>query len=162
FSVEMTGYGRSTRPPPMNDPCNLSEGAQEGLMPWPVRAACEATYPFAMTTIESDWADLGAAVDYVRALRGVERVTLVGWSAAGPRAGGWASLHPEKVDRRVLLAPSYRRGSAGGPPESLPAAGRPYGVQSLDAFRTNLERQAPCDAQLDAEIVPVLWQAMLR
>ena len=25
FSVDMTGYGRSTRPAPMNDPCNLAE-----------------------------------------------------------------------------------------------------------------------------------------
>ena len=24
FAMDMTGYGRSTRPPPMNDPCNLS------------------------------------------------------------------------------------------------------------------------------------------
>jgi pimeloyl-ACP methyl ester carboxylesterase len=26
FSVDMTGYGRSTRPAPMNDPCNLARG----------------------------------------------------------------------------------------------------------------------------------------
>src|SRR5262245_35812920 len=28
FSVDMTGYGRSTRPAPMNDPCNLAKERQ--------------------------------------------------------------------------------------------------------------------------------------
>src|SRR5258706_7810672 len=28
FSMDTTGYGRSTRPPAMNDPCNLSPGQQ--------------------------------------------------------------------------------------------------------------------------------------
>ena len=28
FSVDMTGYGRSTRPAPMNDPCNLAEDSR--------------------------------------------------------------------------------------------------------------------------------------
>ena len=32
FSVDMTGYGRSTRPAPMNDPCNLAEN-QRSLVP---------------------------------------------------------------------------------------------------------------------------------
>src|SRR5262245_32455142 len=31
FSVDMTGYGRSTRPAPMNDPCNLSKEQQAGI-----------------------------------------------------------------------------------------------------------------------------------
>ncbi|HYP06279.1 MAG TPA: alpha/beta fold hydrolase, partial [Bryobacteraceae bacterium] len=29
FSMDMTGYGRSTRPLPMNDPCNLSPEQQK-------------------------------------------------------------------------------------------------------------------------------------
>src|SRR3989449_9476251 len=28
FSMDTTGYGRSTRPPPMNDPCNLAKDRQ--------------------------------------------------------------------------------------------------------------------------------------
>ena len=59
----------------------------------------------AMTTIASDWADVGAAVDYIRALRGVERVSLVAWSLGGPRSGGYAAKNPQKVHRLVLLAP---------------------------------------------------------
>ena len=31
FSMDTTGYGRSTRPAPMNDPCNLVRGAAEAI-----------------------------------------------------------------------------------------------------------------------------------
>ena len=30
FAMDTTGYGRSTRPPAMNDPCNLSVAQQHG------------------------------------------------------------------------------------------------------------------------------------
>ena len=51
--------------------------------------------------------DLGAAVDHVRALRGVKRVNVVGASWGGTIAGWYASLHPEKVRRLVLYAAVY-------------------------------------------------------
>ena len=46
---------------------------------------------------------------YIRTLRGVRRVSLFGWSLGGPRAGGYAAMHPEEVDKLVLLAPAYQR-----------------------------------------------------
>src|SRR3954467_8278418 len=54
FSVDMTGYGRSTRPAAMNDPCNLAPEQQPGLAP----AHCESSYPYQLTTLESDWNDV--------------------------------------------------------------------------------------------------------
>ena len=33
FSMDTTGYGRSTRPAAMNDPCNLAEGQQAQFIP---------------------------------------------------------------------------------------------------------------------------------
>src|SRR5512135_3596156 len=33
FSMDMTGYGRSTRPAAMNDPCNLSHEQQAAFIP---------------------------------------------------------------------------------------------------------------------------------
>jgi hypothetical protein len=33
FAMDMTGYGRSTRPPQMNDPCNLAKAQQTSLIP---------------------------------------------------------------------------------------------------------------------------------
>src|SRR5262247_3199019 len=56
FSMDTTGYGRSTRPPPMNDPCNLAKDRQAGFVPAP----CAPSYPHAMTTIASDWDDITA------------------------------------------------------------------------------------------------------
>ena len=45
FSMDTTGYGRSTRPAPMNDPCNLSEEQQKQFVPTLIPAPCKATYP---------------------------------------------------------------------------------------------------------------------
>src|SRR5579862_4799463 len=93
FSMDTTGYGRSTRPAPMNDPCNLASEQQPGLAP----AHCEASYPYQLTTLESDWNDVGAVVDYVRALKHVDKVSLVAWSLGGPRSAGYAAQHPDKI-----------------------------------------------------------------
>src|SRR5689334_5867250 len=68
FSVDMTGYGRSTRPAPMNDPCNLAENQRPQFL----GAPCTPSYPYALTSIGSDWNDVGAAVDYIRLLRRVD------------------------------------------------------------------------------------------
>src|SRR5580765_7444991 len=68
FSMDTTGYGRSTRPGVMNDPCNLSEQQQKTFVPRLLAAPCAATYTHSATTIASDWDDIGAVVDYVRAI----------------------------------------------------------------------------------------------
>ena len=40
FSMDMTGYGRSTRPPAMNDPCNLTREQQAAYVPALIAAPC--------------------------------------------------------------------------------------------------------------------------
>ena len=93
-----------------------------------------------MTTIASDWDDIDAVVDYIRKLRGVERVSLVGWSLGGPRAGGYAAQPPDKVGKLVLLAPAYNRDDA--PPirrKPCPAAGAAFNTQSHADFDGQLE-----------------------
>ena len=109
FSMDTTGYGRSTRPAPMNDPCNLSEEQQKQFVPKLIPAPCKPTYPGQLTTIASDWNDIDAVVDHIRKLRNVQKVSMVAWSLGGPRAGGYAAQHPDKVNRLVLLAPAYGR-----------------------------------------------------
>src|SRR6056300_305654 len=104
FSMDMTGYGRSTRPLVMNDRCNLSSEQQQQLF----GDVCPPSYAFAITSMDSDWHDIDAVVDYLRDLRGVDKVHLVGWSQGGPRSGGYAARHPDKVANMVLLAPAYR------------------------------------------------------
>jgi pimeloyl-ACP methyl ester carboxylesterase len=173
FSVEMTGYGRSTRPYPMNDVCNLpaarqtmvrrvqqAAGGDPGVVAIP--APCPAAYAFTLTDSESDWNDLSAAVDYVRSIRGVQRVSLVGWSAGGPRIGGYAAKNPDKVARLVMLAPAYGRSSSATPPAEMPRPGVPMSVQTYEEFMANWERQAPCAGQYDPQVAPVIWAEMLR
>ena len=157
FAMDMTGYGRSTRPAPMNDICNLSK--QQQLLFAPV--ACAPSYAQNMTTIASDWNDIGAVVDYLRTLRHVERVNLIGWSLGGPRAGGYTSQHPDKVKRLVLLAPAYNRNAAGTMPAKIPAGGTTFNTQSHDEFKANWDRQTGCPAQYDPAASDAVWSAML-
>ena len=161
FSMDTAGYGRSTRPSAMNDPCNLSTEQQAAFIPGLLAAPCPPSYPQQLTTIASDWDEINAVVDYVRALRRVERVSLVGWSLGGPRAGGFASRHPEKVQKLVLLAPAYNRASSANPPEKLPAAGAAMNKQSREDFVANWDRQVGCPDQYDPAASDAVWSAML-
>src|SRR5712671_1734977 len=54
FSMDTTGYGRSTRPAAMNDPCNLAREQQTSFVPNLLSAPCSPSYPHQMTTIASD------------------------------------------------------------------------------------------------------------
>jgi pimeloyl-ACP methyl ester carboxylesterase len=157
FSMDMTGYGRSTRPHVMNDVCNLSAEQQTALG----RMPCNAKLTTQLTTIASDWDDIDAVIDYIRELRGVPRVSLVGWSQGGPRAGGYASRNPDKVAKLVLLAPGYRRDSAQTPPQPSPAAGVAFNAQSHADFTANWDRQVGCPNQYEPEAAAAVWADML-
>jgi pimeloyl-ACP methyl ester carboxylesterase len=158
FSMDMTGYGRSTRPNVMNDVCNLSAEHQAELG----RTPCDATYEAHLTTIASDWDDLDAVVDYIRALRDTPRVSLIGWSLGGRRAGGYASRNPDKVERLVLLAPSYNRDISEQPPEQVPASGVAFNTQSHARFTANWDRQVGCANQYEQPAADAVWQAMVE
>src|SRR5262249_7387280 len=137
FAVDMTGYGRSMRPAPMNDPCNLSRDQQAlfagSLMP----SICEPSYPNQLTTLASDWNDIGAVVDHIRALRHVDKISLLAWSLGGPRAGGYAGQHPEKGLKLVLLAPACNRSASANPPTQGPAKGGALTTPSHGDFHAN-------------------------
>src|SRR5712671_4573991 len=60
FSMDTEGYGRTSRPPAMNDACNLSPEQQKQFMPSVIGKPCPASYPYNITTIASDWNDVGA------------------------------------------------------------------------------------------------------
>jgi pimeloyl-ACP methyl ester carboxylesterase len=157
FSVDMTGYGRSTRPAPMNDPCNLAKDRQAGF----VASPCAPSYPHTLTSIASDWNDIDAAVNYIRMLRHVDRVSLVAWSRGGPRAGGYASQHPDRVRRLVILAPGYDRSVAGHAAEQTLADGIPMNTQSRQEFDANWDRQVGCTDQYERAASNAVWADML-
>ena len=158
FSMDMTGYGRSTRPFVMNDACNLSDAQQTALG----RKPCEPTHEAQLTTIASDWDDIDAVVDYIRALRDVPRVSIVGWSLGGPRGGGYAARHPDKVEKLVLLAPAYARERGLEPPQPSPAQGAAFNAQSQADFTANWERQVGCPNQYEPAVAAAVWRAMLE
>ncbi len=160
FSMDTEGYGRSTRPAVMNDPCNLGKQAQADFVPSLIPALCDPSYPHQLTTIASDWADIDAVVDYVRALRHVDTVSLVAWSLGGPRAGGYAGQHPEKVNKLVLLAPAYNRNTRAEAP-ALPANGAAMSKQSRQDFLANWDRQVGCAAQYEPAVADAVWAEML-
>jgi pimeloyl-ACP methyl ester carboxylesterase len=158
FSMDTTGYGRSTRPAPMNDPCNLAPEQQPGLAP----GHCgPASYPYQLTTLESDWNDVGAVVDYLRSLRHVDRVSLVGWSLGGPRSAGYAGQHPDKIAKLVLLAPAYNRNASAQPPGEIPYKGAAMNTQSRAEFDANWDRQVGCPNQYDPAASQSVWTNML-
>lgn len=150
FSMDMTGYGRSTRPYPMNDPCNLSPEQQLQFL----KTTCGVPEQ-RITTLESDWHDIGAVMDYLRSLRGTGKVNLAGWSLGGPRAGGYAAKHPDRVARILLLAPAYFSGVR------MPGGQPPMNTQSRADLDANWDRQLGCPDQFEMAARESVWAEML-
>ena len=161
FSVDMTGYGRSTRPAAMSDPCNLTKEQQALYVPFLIAAPCAASYTHQMTTLASDWNDIDAVVDHVRSLRHVEKLNLLAWSLGGPRSAGYAAQHADKVAKLVLLAPAYNRAARADAPEQVPANGAAFNTQSRAEFITNWDRQVGCPDQYTAGALDSVWSEMI-
>jgi pimeloyl-ACP methyl ester carboxylesterase len=161
FSMDMTGYGRSTRPPAMNDACNFSAAQQAQFIPGKLHAPCAPSYPTPLTTMGSDWDDIDAVVNHLRNLRGVDKVSIVGWSQGGPRAGGYAARNPQKVSRLIVLAPAYNRDGLSVAPNPLPATDGSMTSQSQADFVANWDRQVGCSGQYDSATSASVWSEMM-
>src|SRR5262249_42953234 len=98
----------------------------------------------------------------IRALRHVDKLNMVAWSLGGPRAGGYAAAHPEKVQKLVLLSPAYNRNTSATAPAAVPASGAPFNTQSHEEFVANWDRQVGCPNQYDPAISDSVWKAMLE
>lgn len=160
YAMDLTGYGSSPRPG-MDDPCNASEKQQQDiLMNRPLKAACPASYGFQATTIRHEWHQIDAVVDYIRGVTGRARINIVGWSAGGPRVGGYVSMHPEKVDRVVLYAPSPTIPGLQLPDK--PSAGTPLYLQTKDVLmRGRWAADEKCEGQVDPAIREAVWKSTL-
>ena len=105
FAMDMTGYGKSARPK-MDDPCNVGASLQKTLIPNTLKEACKPSYPYQLVNRQSEHDDLDRVIEYIRKLRGVAKVNLLGWSGGGYRTGTYTSERPEKVDKLVIFASS--------------------------------------------------------
>jgi len=125
--LDVRGYGRSTRPPAMDAPA-------------------EANLPFA-TTAEAR-ADVDAVLNHIRALRGIPRLVLLGWSWGCAIMGSYAAAHPANVEKLVLFAPGWLRDT----PSPTDQGGE------LGAWRAVTREQARVRwlAGVPAEAVPTL------
>ncbi|MGZ3272827.1 MAG: alpha/beta hydrolase [Caulobacteraceae bacterium] len=162
WALDMEGYGASTRPPAMSDPCLLSPEQQKELIPKTLKAACGPSSTAPITTMSSDWNDLGAAVDYLIPMNGGRPIAIVGWSQGGPRSAGYAAQYPDKVSRLAILAPAYNPTMPDAEPAPLPAVPYPLTFQSEADFKANWDRQAPCAGQYDPAASAAIWSILLK
>jgi pimeloyl-ACP methyl ester carboxylesterase len=140
YLVDVRSYGRSTRPPEMDQPP-------------------EANKPIA--TSEEAGADLGAAVDYILAKRHIPKLDLMGWSWGTSIAGAYTASHNDKINRLVLYAPAWTL----QPPVEPSAKAIPaYRLVAKDEAKARWLRGVPADKQ--ATLIPpgvfdAWWNATL-
>ena len=159
FAMDMTGYGKSSQPL-MDDPYGLDPKQQPLLVPHVISAPGPATYPFKLATSDSESDDIDRVVDFIRQLRGVDQICLLGWSGGGCRIGSYTARHPEKVAKLVIYASSnYIRDSSSEPPVQLPEPGFPMTLQTKAGM--DQERWGPAishPGQVAPGISDLAWQ----
>lgn len=162
FALSHTGYAPSPRPL-MDDPCNVSAEFQHELIPHVLPAPAAPRYPFKLVSSRTEWDELETVVDYICKLRDVEKISFVGWSTGTPRSGGYAALHPERVDKLVMfgIAPFFE---ADAPPAQMPEAGAPMILQSRDFLLHNRWQDHIHDpAQLeDPAVCDAVWRELME
>jgi pimeloyl-ACP methyl ester carboxylesterase len=106
----------------------------------------------------SDWDDINAVVDYIRALRRVDRVSLMAWSLGGlARRDTRRSIPPRSRNWFCSLRPTT------APPATAPAAGRRRSHEHAVARRVHRELTArwACSGQHDPAVSSVIWSEMV-
>src|SRR6267142_618991 len=126
YLVDVRGYGRSTRPPEMDQPA--------------------ANNPPIVTT-DVAVKDVGSAVDFILQRRGVSKLSLLGWSWGPVIIGAYTADHNDKVDRLVLYAPVWLRTAP--PPQAAPPPLGAYVAAPMATARQRLQAGAPDDRKND-------------
>jgi alpha-beta hydrolase superfamily lysophospholipase len=86
YIIDIRGYGDSTRPPAMTEPAEKHP---------PLVRSPEAAQ------------DIDTAIDFILKRTWVTRVSLFGWVTGGQWVRFYATLHPEKLNRLILLNSLY-------------------------------------------------------
>jgi pimeloyl-ACP methyl ester carboxylesterase len=160
FAVDLQGYGSSSKPTVMDEPCNTSADNQaKYLIPNPLRAPCLPRYPHSFGSFATDWDEIDTVVEFIRSLRGHRalKVNLVGWSRGGMRVIGYAALRPDNVEKVVVLAPTRFP-----PVASVPSY--PMNMADKRDFFVDWDRQIDsknCPQQVDPSIRHALWDSTI-
>ncbi|WP_082145789.1 alpha/beta hydrolase [Microvirga massiliensis] len=124
YLVDVRGYGRSTRPPEMDQPAASNP-------------------PVATTDVAVK--DVGSAIDFILRRRGLSKLTVMGWSWGTVIVGAYTADHNDKVERLVLYAPVWLQSA---PPAAT--ASRPSGAYiAAPPKRERLQIGAPDDRKSD-------------
>ena len=161
FAMSHTGYGPSPRPL-MDDPCNVDRDFQPELIPHVLKDSHPPRYPFKLVSSSSEWDELATLVSWIMHLRNVDKVSFVGWSTGAPRAGGYAALHPEHVDKLVLFGPSpyFPKDEA---PADMREAGAPAILQTREfLLHRRWQDHVRCEGQLeDTGVCDAVWHELM-
>ena len=161
FALSHTGYAPSPRPL-MDDPCNVDKEFQPLLIPHVLKEPAAPRYPYKLVSSRSEWDELETVARYIMELRHAQRISLVGWSTGAPRAGGFAALHPEHVDKLILFGPAPYF-SSDAPPAQMPEPGAPTLLQSREfLLHRRWQDFVRCDGQLeDPEVCNAVWRELM-
>ena len=160
WAMDMSGYGSSPAAPD-GRPLQVDPKQQELLLKRLLTAPCAPHYALKFKTIRDDWAEIDSVIDHIRSVTGAPKVSVVGWSAGGPRVGGYVSLHPDKINRVVLYAPGAPR--AGFKPAERPEAGFPVTLQTRTRFeRERWDPDVRCSGQVEPGVRDALWTQIMQ
>lgn len=131
YLLDLRGYGRSTRPPEMDQPAKDNA-------------------PIVKT--ETAVRDIEAVVEHILQRRGIEKLNLLGWSWGTTTMASYAAQNPQKVNKLVLFAPVWlRKEPLKLPPGPLPA----YRTVTRDAAKQRWLNGVPAEKQKD--LIPTGW-----
>jgi pimeloyl-ACP methyl ester carboxylesterase len=143
--MDVRGYGRSTRAAALAAP-----GATQA--------------PVVRT--ETKVRDLAAVVDFIRARRGAQKISLLGWSWGTIVVAAYAAAHGDEIGSLVLYAPVWCAGPCDFDPEHAHRLAATHAqdpesaavvVQTMAQARRRIQAGAP-ESQLDA-LMPPAWFA---
>ena len=131
YLLDLRGYGRSTRPPEMDQ-------------------AAKENGPIVKT--ETAVRDIEAVVEHILQRRGIENLNLLGWSWGTTSMGSYAAQNPQRVNKLVLFAPVWlRKEPLKLPPGPLPA----YRTVTREAAKQRWLNGVPVEKQKD--LIPAGW-----
>jgi pimeloyl-ACP methyl ester carboxylesterase len=132
YLVDVRGFGKSSRPPEMQQPPAANE-------------------PIVRT--ETAVKDVGAAVAFILKRRGVAKLDLMGWSWGTSIMGWYTAQHNDQVNRLVLYAPLwFSPGRSLVSPDSKLGA---YRTVTREAARARWLAGVP--EQKQADLIPAGW-----
>ena len=133
YLVDLRGYGRSTRPAEMDQPADRNP-------------------PLTPTAVAVQ--DVGAAADFIRKRRGVDKINLLAWSWGTTIMSTYTTRNNDKVNKLVLYAPQWIR--------TTPSLVKP-GPGGLGAYRVVEESAAKArwltgvPEAKKGELIPAGW-----